>query len=109
MMSVLLSLPTLIIPMAIWLFTPANDLAVIQVAIVCMVVEAWKSTSTGFIGMLDFILSLAVAVGSLFIALTVPMFDQPMFYTLVMFAFADVASGGIVTMRAARRDIGFNT
>jgi predicted trehalose synthase len=108
-MPMLLSFPLMIIPMLLWRMTGLDDLVIVNVAIACAVAEAWKATSTGFAAMLDFILSLGLAVGALFLALTSEPFKDPLFATLVMFAFADVASGSIITMRAARRDIGFNT
>lgn len=108
-MPIFLSFPLMIIPMLLWRMTGINDLTLVNIAIACAVIEAWKATSTGFGAMLDFILSLGLAVGALFLALTNPAFKDPLFVTLVIFAFADVASGSIITMRSARRDIGFNT
>lgn len=108
-MQFLLSVPLMIIPMLLWRMTALDDLLIVNIAIACAVVEAWKATSTGFLAMIDFILSLAIAVGALFLALTNPKFSDPLFATLVLFAFADVASGAIISMRAAKRDIGFNT
>lgn len=108
-MQYILSLPLMIIPMLLWRMTSIDDLTIINIAIVCGIIEAIKATSTGFQAMIDFLLSLAVAVGALFLALNDPSFATPIFGTLVLFAFADVASGAIITMRSARRDIGFNT
>lgn len=108
-MPIILSFPLMIVPMLLWRMTSLDDIAIINVAIVCGVIEAIKATSTGFQAMADFLLSLGVAVGALFLALNDPSFATPLFGTLVLFAFADVASGAIISMRAAKRDIGFNT
>lgn len=107
-MSLLLSLPLMIIPMMLWRMTGIDDLTLVNIAVACLVCETWKATATGFQSMVDFVLSLGLAVGALFLALTNPAFKDPLFITLVIFAFADVASGSIITMRSARRDIGIS-
>lgn len=109
MIPVALSFPLMILPMLLWRMTGIDDLTIIQVAIVCYVIESLKATSTGFMAMVDFVLSLALAVGALVLALTSDAYRDPMFVTLVMFAFADVASGAIISMRAAKRDIGISS
>lgn len=109
MISVILSMPTMIVPMLLWRMTGIDDLTIVQVAVVCYVIESLKATSTGFMAMVDFVLSLALAVGALILALTNDAFRDPLFVTLVMFAFADAASGAIISMRSAKRDIGIST
>jgi hypothetical protein len=112
MSRVILSIPLTLIPILLYLMPtgPAGYFSqsefIIAVAVICSVIEAWKATSTGALGMIDFMLSLIVAVLSLLAWVMLPAFATTTFALLVLFAFADVAAGAIITMRASRRDIG---
>lgn len=115
MSRIILSIPLTLVPILLYLMPtgPAGYFSqgefIVAVAVTCSVVEAWKATSTGALGMIDFMLSLIVAVSALLAWLLLPAFASPTFALLVLFAFADVASGAIITMRAARRDIGIGS
>lgn len=127
-MKYLLPLPTLLISMLLYIALAStgpldrivSDFAapsgaitaitagemIILLSIPLFVVEMWKSTSIGNVGMVDHMLSLLVAVVAGFAYLTAPAFGTSTFLILVAMQFADVAAGVIVSIRAARRDFG---
>ncbi len=127
-MKYFLSFPTLIIAMLLYVAlgaggsldrdffgwtVPSGDVTtgsasefIILVAIPLFVIETWKSTSIGALGLIDHILSMALGVIALIAYMTAPAFGTITFLILTAMQFADVAAGVIVSIRAARRDFG---
>ena len=81
--------------------------ALIIVGVACLFVEILKATRTGSTTLTDHILSMLVFVLFLVEFITVAAAAQSVFLVLTVIAFIDVIAGFSVTIRAARRDIGY--
>lgn len=76
-------------------------------ALVFLALEMVKATSTGTRGSLDQVMSVALLCASLMAYALLGGFGTSTFLTLVLMQALDVVAGFIVSIKVARRDIGF--
>ena len=86
----------------------SGDLLVIA-AVALLFAEILKATRTGSATVADHLLSMIVFVVYLVEFLAVPQAAHSVFLILTAIAFIDVVAGFSITIRAARRDVGFET
>lgn len=104
MTSALLS-PITLVSGGVWTFTLADLLLLIS--LVLLFVEILKSTRVGTISLLDHILSTILFVICLVEFMVVKQAATSVFFLIMVMTLIDMVAGFSVTMRAARRDIGF--
>jgi len=104
MTSALLS-PITLVSGGVWTFTLADLLLLIS--LVFLFVEILKSTRVGTISLLDHILSTILFVICLVEFMVVKQAATSVFFLIMVMTLIDMVAGFSVTMRAARRDIGF--
>ena len=104
MMSALLPTITLVSG-GEWNFTLGDLLLLLS--LVLLFVEILKSTRVGAISLLDHILSTVLFVLCLIEFLIVKEAATSVFFLIMVMTLIDMVAGFSVTMRAARRDIGF--
>lgn len=104
MTSALLS-PITLVSGGVWTFTLADLLLLIS--LVLLFVEILKSTRVGTISLLDHILSTILFVICLVEFMVVKEAATSVFFLIMVMTLIDMVAGFSVTMRAARRDIGF--
>lgn len=88
-------------------FTLTSGDLLIAASIILLFVEIMKATRIGP-ALADHLLSMLVFIGYLVEFLTVPAAAHSVFMILLVIAFVDVVAGFSVTIRGARRDIGFS-
>jgi hypothetical protein len=88
-----------------WNFT-WGDLIVL-VTLVILFVEIVKATYTSASGLIDHGLSMLVFVAVLVEFIVVPQAATSVFFILLVALLIDVVAGAIISIRVARRDIGF--
>lgn len=88
-----------------WNFTLGDLLLLLS--LVLLFVEILKSTRIGAISLLDHILSTILFVLCLIEFLVVKQAATSVFFLIMVMTLIDMVAGFSVTMRAARRDIGF--
>lgn len=81
-------------------------LAMVFLALFCLMVEVWKSTRTNTVALVDIILSTILLVVGIVLYVTVARFGTGTFLALVFIQFIDVLTSMVVMVRAARRDFG---
>jgi hypothetical protein len=88
-----------------WTFTLGDLLLLIS--LVLLFVEILKSTRIGVISLLDHILSTVLFVVCLIEFLVVKQAATSVFFLIMVMTLIDMVAGFSVSLRAARRDIGF--
>ncbi|MCC7253009.1 hypothetical protein [Hyphomicrobium sp.] len=88
-----------------WDFT-WGDL-ILLVTLIILFVEIVKATYTSASGLIDHGLSMLVFVAVLIEFLVVPQAATSVFFLLLIALLIDVVAGAIISIRVARRDIGF--
>lgn len=91
----------------VWHFT-WGDL-ILLTTLVILFVEIVKATYTSASGLIDHGLSMLVFVAALIEFIIVPQAATSIFFLLLITLLIDVVAGAIISIRVARRDIGFGS
>ena len=89
------------------LFTATLGDGLVVLGIVLLFFEILKATRTGNASLADHTLSMLTFVGYLVEFLVVPAAAHSVFAILLVLAFVDVVAGFSITIRGARRDVGW--
>ncbi|WP_072395757.1 hypothetical protein [Hyphomicrobium sp. CS1GBMeth3] len=90
-----------------WDFT-WGDL-IILVTLVILFIEIVKATYTSSSGLIDHGLSMLVFIAVLVEFIVIPQAATSVFFVMLMVMLIDVVAGAIISIRVARRDIGFGS
>jgi hypothetical protein len=80
---------------------------IIALGIVFLAFEMTKATSTGLRGIIDMVLSVFLLCGAMVVHMLFARFGSATFFILVLMQALDVIAGVIISVKVARRDIGF--
>ncbi|MBI1250805.1 MAG: hypothetical protein GC189_04965 [Alphaproteobacteria bacterium] len=89
-----------------WMVTGGDMLVLL--ALVLLFIELLKSTSTGTAAIFNHALSMLVFIICLVEFLLHPAFATTVFFLILIMSLLDVLAGVVVTIIAARRDVGFD-
>ena len=87
--------------------TPTNSYIIVAIGVVLLFVELLKATKTSSLAVYDHVLSTLVFVAYLVTYLMAPWAGNSVFFIFMLFSLLDVIAGFSITIKGARRDLGF--